>query len=239
MMNQAAPTHAAYYKRCVEYARQTLSSRGESHGVDHALAVHSNCQRIWFDQDEQAEFQEQFHPSPPPVLQRLVKENQLFTPWFFISVSALLHDVCDHKYGASNEAVDDLHIFVKDLCHENNVAQKVVLDIIDNVSFSKEKKGRMDLTLSADVMALRNVVSDADKLEAIGKVGLERCIAYKKELCPDDSEDNITRDVARHCDEKLLLLLPKYFRTNGGKALGKEPHEFMVNWRANWARLTW
>mmetsp|Transcript_24091 Transcript_24091/g.37177 ORF Transcript_24091/g.37177 Transcript_24091/m.37177 type:complete len:242 (-) Transcript_24091:91-816(-) len=239
MMNEVVPANTVYYKRCVEYLNKTLLSRNESHGIDHALAVHSNCQLIWFDQDEQNEFQDQFHcASTPHVLKKLAKENELFTPWFFISISALLHDVCDHKYDTSNDAVNDLHAFVKDLCHDNIVAQKVVLDIIENVSFSKEKKGRLDTTLSADVMELRNVVSDADKLEAIGQVGLERCIAYKRELCPNDSEEDIMRDVAKHCDEKLLLLLPEYFRTKGGKVLGKEPHQFMVNWRENWDQST-
>ena len=91
----------------------------------------------------------------------------------------------------------------------------------------------MNTKLSHDVMYLRNIVSDADKLEAIGEVGIERCFAYRKELGADKefSEEKILQDVLQHCDEKLLRLVPEYFRTIGGKEIGKGPHQYMVNWR--------
>lgn len=44
-----------------------------------------------------------------------------------------------------------------------------VIDICENVSFSKEKKGLLNHDLPKHVMLLRNIVSDADKLDAIGK----------------------------------------------------------------------
>jgi len=44
-----------------------------------------------------------------------------------------------------------------------------VIEICENVSFSKEKKGLLNQNLPKHVMLLRNIVSDADKLDAIGK----------------------------------------------------------------------
>lgn len=43
-----------------------------------------------------------------------------------------------------------------------------MIEICENVSFSKEKKGKLNTDLPRHVMLLRNIVSDADKLDAIG-----------------------------------------------------------------------
>ena len=49
-----------------------------------------------------------------------------------------------------------------------------MIDICENVSFSKEKKGKLNNDLPKNVMLLRNIVSDADKLDAIGKKKFEK-----------------------------------------------------------------
>lgn len=219
-----------FYSEAIQFLRDTLKDRGESHGIEHAIAVHRNCRQIWFELNEQKRYNKEISTTTS-LLNQLNAEDDRFTPWFFISVSALLHDVCDHKYEDGSERL--LRNFIEKICARNYSAVQVIFDIIDNVSFSKENKGLMNTKLPSDVVYLRNVVSDADKLEAIGEVGIERCFAYRKELdtkhnCTDE---DILRDVLQHCDEKLLRLVPEYFRTVGGREMGKHPHEFMVKWR--------
>lgn len=53
-----------------------------------------------------------------------------------------------------------------------------------------QKKGvKQDL---GQFEVLRNIVSDADKLEAIGEIGLIRCLEHSKHVHPDYSEDQVS-----------------------------------------------
>ncbi len=59
---------------------------------------------------------------------------------------------------------------------------------------------------------MRNIVSDADKLEAIGEIAIERMINYRNECtdCVFISEDYIQRlinEMREHAEEKLLVLV--------------------------------
>ena len=69
-------------------------------------------------------------------------------------------------------------------------------------------------------------VSDADRLEALGQVGLERCIEFTKArngIVPDD--------VVTHCHEKLLRLLPENFiKTQLGKSMAVPLHDVIVDY---------
>lgn len=67
---------------------------------------------------------------------------------------------------------------------------------------------------------MRDVVSDADKLEAVGKSGLERCIEYQKEIHPDLSERERMDKVIEHGYDKLFYL-DDYMHTPFGKELGR------------------
>ena len=141
-------------------------------------------------------------------------------------------DVADHKYldreGPKVRA--NLHTFMSSTFAP--VDRSVIRDIIDNVSFSKEARGSLDLSsLSPWARMMRDIVSDADKIEALGEVGLSRCFEYSRETDPLGSEEHHWRHVALHCDEKLLRLRDEYIRTEGGRRMSEEGHEFLRKWR--------
>jgi hypothetical protein len=99
-----------------------------------------------------------------------------------------------------------------------------VLNIIDNISYSEEAKGKL-ITLQEPYQTYRDIISDADKIEALGEVGLRRCIQF--------SEAH-NGNVIEHCHEKLLKLLPNGFiRTESGKKLAISGHEFILNYVNN------
>lgn len=115
---------------------------------------------------------------------------------------AMLHDVCDHKYPNSISKEELSKFITTNLSAEN---EPIIMKIIDNVSFSKEDKGLREV-LPEQYNDYLTAVSDADKLEALGPVGLNRCIEFTKSrggIIPDD--------VVKHCHEKLLRLLPENF----------------------------
>ena len=74
---------------------------------------------------------------------------------------------------------------------------------------------------------MRHIVSDADKLEALGSIGMERAIGYTQHANPDYSEEQIIADVKKHADEKLLRLADEFMRTYTGKQIAKIRHSEM------------
>eukprot|EP01130_Rhizamoeba_saxonica_P018560 TRINITY_DN9335_c0_g1_i1.p1 TRINITY_DN9335_c0_g1~~TRINITY_DN9335_c0_g1_i1.p1 ORF type:complete len:178 (+),score=32.43 TRINITY_DN9335_c0_g1_i1:325-858(+) len=146
-----------------------------------------------------------------------------------VYVAALVHDVIDHKYVTTDEAVAKkerlFHHISSFLGPEEVVA---VERIIDNTSYSKEKKGKLEQL--GELMILRDIVSDADKLEAIGEIGLERCFEYQRNLVSDITSEELEKQVYEHCQDKLSRLLKdNYIRTEPGKILGSSRNDVILN----------
>ncbi len=136
--------------------------------------------------------------------------------------TCLLHDVCDHKY-ENSITKEERNKFIEEQL-QNEEQSKCVIDVIENISYSQEVKG-LRKTLSYPDCMYQHIVSDADKLEAIGQVGLDRCIAFtlaRGGKVPDD--------VVEHCHEKLLNIKDKFIRTKRGKELAEPLHKVIINY---------
>ena len=143
---------------------------------------------------------------------------------------AELHDVADHKYdkdGSLSEAVAD---FVQ----ENRPTDYVmILKTIEYISFSKEKKkGKryFEQILGPEWTLVRDIVSDADKLEALGTIGIERCHKYTSETHPGASEEEIIRIMHEHAEDKLYKLATEYIMTAPGREMALPLHDEMKAW---------
>ena len=90
-----------------------------------------------------------------------------------IQLAALLHDINDRKYyqGTKVEGDNRIRTFLRSQA-VSEIQIDQILDIINNMSFSSDG--------IASSMAHR-IVQDADRLDAIGAVGIARCIAYATE----------------------------------------------------------
>ena len=265
MVNEDRIVYAHPYEKCIDFLKSSLIDRDKSHGIEHALAVHKNCVELWFHHGGESHYYDMIAKTEKDRNSTNVDNsnnfdliindvnrnssnkdtNQLkFDPWFFISASALLHDVCDHKYKISETFEEAFHEFIlNDVCHGNKGAADIISIIIEFVSYSKEKKGFLkQANLPVPIMTLRDVVSDADKLEALGEMGIQRCIEYTKTIMEQKSIndsvylDLVMKGVAQHCDEKLLHLLPEYIRTPGGKEMGKPLHDYVAKWKESHSR---
>ena len=70
------------------------------------------------------------------------------------------------------------------------------------------------------------VLRDADRLEAIGQIGIDRCIAYSVSI-----GRKIPDDVVVHCHEKLLRLYDEHFIvTEEGRRLAAPLHQIIVDY---------
>ena len=128
-----------------------------------------------------------------------------------IALASLLHDADDHKL-FQTENNHNARIFLK----EKNVPEETVeetVKIIEEVSFSKNR-GKTPKTLEG------KIVQDADRLDAMGAIGIARTFAYggRNGRSIDDS--------VQHFHDKLLQL-EGMLNTGEARALAKERHEFL------------
>ncbi|RKJ50401.1 HD domain-containing protein [Butyricicoccus sp. 1XD8-22] len=148
-----------------------------------------------------------------------------------VLVAVLLHDVSDKKYtdnkNLENQLLDELPLSLEQ--------QQQIREIIESVSFNggNEKPAK---TLEA------KIVRDADRLDAIGAIGIARTFAYggaKGRKLYDDAEEarmEMTEEEYRskntasvtHFYEKLLLL-KDLMTTEKGKQMAEERHAFMLS----------
>jgi HD superfamily phosphodiesterase len=111
------------------------------------------------------------------------------------------------------------------------------------VSYSKEYKLRTESevpfsfaeSLGETGALIRDIVSDADKIEAIGEIGVERCMEYAREYMlktnhRHGTEAEINAYLISHAQDKLLFLLRhNYIRTSIGKDMAKPHHNKMID----------
>jgi uncharacterized protein len=154
---------------------------------------------------------------------------------FVVELGALFHDIADHKFvdDYENEAEKRTRAVLEPLQVDEQIIQ-AVLHIIDNCSF----KGGIGENKMKSIEGL--IVQDADRLDAIGAIGVARTFAYggkfgneiyNPEVKPTDFKseqhyrDSRTHTI-NHFYEKLLLLKDK-MNTKSGKALARQRHDFM------------
>ena len=156
---------------------------------------------------------------------------------FVVSLGALLHDIADPKFFNGDETVGP-KIATKFLV-EQNVAKDVithVINIIKHISFknSLETNGKKFTSKELEV------VQDADRLDAIGAIGIARCFnyggfknraLYDPEVLPNlnmskEEYKNSSAPTINHFYEKLLLLKDK-MNTVTGQQIAAERHSFM------------
>lgn len=204
------------------YVKVVTTGRDSSHGYEHMVQVAENAKYI------------------------ANCEGIGSMSYDLIVLVAMLHDVADHKYDKNGELMKNVELFVYHYvpktfygCVVSNEELgdicKNVVDCIDTISFSKEKKigmGYYENLMDSWFVNIRNVVSDADKLEALGTVGILRCIQYTVEHNPNISKEGVKQQLIKHCHEKLFLL-EEYMRTNTGKRLAKKRTDEMKEWMEN------
>lgn len=154
---------------------------------------------------------------------------------FVVELGALLHDIADSKFNDGNEEIGPRKAreFLLSVDVDENVIEHVE-DIISNISFKGGKQVQKFKSPELDV------VQDADRLDALGAIGIARTFNYGghkgRELYNPDVPPNLnmtkeeyknsTAPTLNHFYEKLLLLKDK-MNTQTGKQLAQHRHRFM------------
>lgn len=157
---------------------------------------------------------------------------------FIVELAALLHDIGDYKLHNGDEKVG--RKFVTDWLENLQLEQSVidsVMSIIDNMSFSKNVESKQELSKEGQV------VQDADRLDAIGAIGIARCFMYGghrgnilhdpgiKPIMQKSTEEYKKGEATsiNHFYEKLLLL-KGLMNTETAKKIAEKRDTFMRNY---------
>ncbi|MCD0474225.1 HD domain-containing protein [Flavobacterium sp. EDS] len=152
-----------------------------------------------------------------------------------VKLGALLHDIADSKFHNGDETIGPktARLFLE----SEHVSEEIiahVVKIIENISY---KGGNFEKKFTSTEL---DIVQDADRLDAIGAIGVARAFhygGYKDRTIYDPSIapiTNMTKEeykknnapTINHFYEKLLLLKDK-MNTETGKQIADERHRFM------------
>ena len=155
-----------------------------------------------------------------------------------VALGALLHDIADSKFHDGDDTVGPKK--AREFLFEKNVDSAIiehVIKIIENISFSSS----IEKTNVFNSIELQ-VVQDADRLDALGAIGIARTFnyggfknraIYNPEIIPNLNLTKVeykasTAPTINHFYEKLLLL-KDMMKTKTGKRIALERHNYMVD----------
>lgn len=153
-----------------------------------------------------------------------------------VALGALLHDIADSKFHQGDETLGPK--IAREFLFKENVDSKTiehVIKIIEHISYSSSLDPNKSFT-SAEL----DVVQDADRLDAIGAIGIARTFNYggfkNRALYNPDIKPDLNMDkeaykksdtpTINHFYEKLLLLKDK-MNTKTGQKIAEQRHQFM------------
>ncbi|EAS00912.1 metal-dependent phosphohydrolase (macronuclear) [Tetrahymena thermophila SB210] len=197
-------------EECKKFVAEKLKDAEKGHGYDHIQRVHNLAIEI-----SKAE---------------KTPNNQ-----FIVELGALLHDIADWKFTGGDEEVAP-RLASEWLKQQGATDEEIdaVVHIIRNISYKGAKVENKLKTIEGFI------VQDADRLDALGAIGIARCFAYggyKNRALYDPEIPPVLHETAEqyknnnspslnHFYEKLFLLKDK-MNTEAGKNFAQKRHDFM------------
>ena len=164
----------------------------------------------------------------------LISKNEVCNT-VVVQLGALLHDIADSKFYNGDETIGPK--IAREFLESQKVDQATithVINIIENISF---KGGNFEKVFSSKEL---DIVQDADRLDAIGAIGIARMFNYggfknrtiydpkiapNTKMTKEEYKKNDSPTI-NHFYEKLFLLKDK-MNTETGKEIAKERHRYM------------
>ncbi|WP_291860425.1 HD domain-containing protein [Marinilabilia sp.] len=152
-----------------------------------------------------------------------------------VELSALLHDIADSKFNDGDEEASPRKAV--EFLGELDVADEVIENVENIIRYISFKGGNHQQKFRSPEL---DIVQDADRLDALGAIGIARTFNYggykNRELYNPDIKPNLnmtkeeyknsTGPTINHFYEKLLLLKDR-MNTKTGKAIAEQRHRVM------------
>lgn len=189
------------------HAYMSTPSHDNSHDYHHILRVLSNANRI-YTSELQANSAANFDPAS-------------------VFLAALLHDVGDHKYVKANEDVENqISNVLLERGASVELANKVQV-IVKHVGYTNEVKNPQSVIDALKQYPELAIVQDADRLDAIGAVGVGRCFAFGGAK----GKGRPLMGAIEHFEEKLVKL-PSMMKTKTGRELAESRNKILEDFAA-------
>jgi len=229
-------------KSAMEQARNVQINPPPMPKIEGKFDKYLNTARQFFEQrpeltwPEHYEISEQSNRSDIPLLLRYIR--------IFSMVCAYLHDVPDSKYDKNGELAKRTYDFLAGIGFDKPSID-LCMKVIDLVSYSKENRSKQNAnifknpypyradwsaTLGPIFLIVRDIVSDADKITALGRAGVLRTAEYAKALNSQNSTYGMLElkaDIIKHYNEKLGRLYSEFLVYNSSKEIAAPLHEEM------------
>ncbi|PHU25231.1 hypothetical protein BC332_03563 [Capsicum chinense] len=153
-----------------------------------------------------------------------------------VELAALLHDIGDYKYVRDPSEARIVEEFLQGQGVQDEMKIKI-LEIIKGMGFKEEVGEVANRNYSIEF----GVVQDADRLDAIGAIGIARCFTFggsrhrvlhdpriqpRSDLSKENYMNKEEQTTVNHFHEKLLKL-KDLMKTKAGKERAEKRHKFM------------
>ncbi len=193
----------------IEYIREIFSGNSGGHDYQHSMRVYRNALAILDASDkEEIEISDEADSESSCDIHGLEVSK---ADDFIVVMAALLHDADDHKLFDTTDNAN-ARTFLNEKGVEADVIDKIC-DAINSVSFSQNRGRRPDTIEGC-------IVQDADRLDAMGAVGVARTFAYGGE------HGRSLEESMQHFYDKLLLLKNE-INTDAARQIAEERHDFL------------
>jgi uncharacterized protein len=190
-----------------------MSNFDNSHDYQHILRVVSNANRI---------LKSELEANPGTTYDTTL-----------LFLAALLHDVGDRKYVQPGQDVENqIASVLQDHGASHELAVKVQT-IVKHVSYTFEVANPSRVTSVLQQYPELAIVQDADRLDAIGAIGIARCFSFGAAKMPEQPMD---RGID-HFREKLYKL-EGMMKTNAGKQMASRRHSVLEEFEREWKEET-
>lgn len=167
---------------------------------------------------------------------KLIAENESVNI-FIVSLGALLHDIADPKFHNGDENIGPK--IAKEFLEKQKIDKEIIqhiIHIINHISYKNSFTKTGEKFTSKEL----EVLQDADRLDAIGAIGIARCFnyggfknrsLYNPEIAPNltmtkEEYKNSSAPTINHFYEKLLLIKDQ-MNTVTGKKIAEKRHAYM------------
>lgn len=166
---------------------------------------------------------------------------------------ASLHDSFDHKYLTTSDLVEEakrkVETFLSQDCAFSEATISMIIDVIDKMGFTAEVTANGSVALESPMKDYLHIVQDADRLDAMGAIGIARCLTFsgafgrpiitaegteelgqkEKYMCGDlHASSRKGPSAISHFYDKLLFL-KDMLKTPEGRKLGEKRHAFLLS----------
>lgn len=212
------------------YMTECMSGHDPSHNPAHVHRVVSLAHRI-------LEAEKTRHPEKSSLYDRTV-----------VTLAALLHDIGDRKYlppGNNNNNIDPKRIVHDALLSKgaDSVLAERVQTIVSNVSYSGEIKNPQNVRklIFEDGYLELAIVQDADRLDALGAVGIGRCFTFlgaqgNKRQTSDQQRWEMDQAIEHFADK--LEKLENMMKTDTGREMARERTRRLREFKSWWEEET-